>query len=159
MCNDNMACILHPGILIESQDGKWGKHLWNLMLEILEDTKGLGNLMSKFPYWSNLQHFPCVSTVMFTDGQSFYDILKKVSTLYKKNFSFFKQHYIMHIISDIKNKGTTDNMLTCPGEGFQQEAPQAYKQTNKKKVKKQVSLFMILSITKYNLICTPLLRW
>ncbi|KAF8987451.1 hypothetical protein BDQ17DRAFT_1393526 [Cyathus striatus] len=145
MCNDNMACILHPGILIESQDGeeasyfcacqgpkanfpcpkclvpkmkldritesfelrtsenmhsvlqkvfqasskvtkkkilqgyglhninhflwdfqfsdsyaassydtlhsddlrKWGKHLWNLMLEILEDTKGLGNLTSK----------------------------------------------------------------------------------------------------------------
>ncbi|KAF8980125.1 hypothetical protein BDQ17DRAFT_1517813 [Cyathus striatus] len=104
--------------------GKWGKHLWNLVLEILEHTK---RCMTE----RQLQHLEDV----IKDYEKY---CKKVSMLYKKNFSFFKQHYITHVISDIKNKGTTDNMLTCPGEGFQQEASQAYKQTNKKKVKKQM---------------------
>jgi hypothetical protein len=34
-------------------------------------------------------------------------------------FDFFKQHYVAHVISDIRRKGTTDNMSTRPGEGFQ----------------------------------------
>ena len=32
--------------------------------------------MRKFPAWNNLKHFNHVSTISFTDGQSFYDILK-----------------------------------------------------------------------------------
>ena len=32
--------------------------------------------MHKFPAWNNLKHFNHVSTISFTDGQSFYDILK-----------------------------------------------------------------------------------
>ena len=32
--------------------------------------------MCKFPAWNNLKHFNHISTISFTDGQSFYDILK-----------------------------------------------------------------------------------
>ena len=32
--------------------------------------------MRKFPTWNNLKHFNHISTISFTDGQSFYDILK-----------------------------------------------------------------------------------
>ncbi|KAF8994667.1 hypothetical protein BDQ17DRAFT_1392381 [Cyathus striatus] len=63
----------------------------------------------------------------------------EISSLYEKNFNFPKQHYVSHIISDIRQKGTTDNMSTRPGEGFQQEASQAYRQTNRKKIDKQMT--------------------
>ena len=64
---------------------------------------------------------------------------QKVSKEYEKNFDFFKQHYVSHVISDIWQKGTTDNTSTHPGEGFQQEAAEAYKQTSKKEAEKQVT--------------------
>lgn len=32
--------------------------------------------MAKFPRWSGLKHFKAISTTEFSDGQSFYDILK-----------------------------------------------------------------------------------
>jgi hypothetical protein len=65
---------------------------------------------------------------------------QKVLKEYHKNFDFFKQHYVSHVISDIQQKETMDNMSTRPGEGFQQEAAEAYKQTNGKGVEKQVCL-------------------
>ncbi|KAH9970785.1 hypothetical protein BGW80DRAFT_1438007 [Lactifluus volemus] len=176
--------------------GKWGKHMWPLVFDVLEDRKSLGRLtanMREFPSWPNLKHFNHVSVISFTDGQSFYDILKcilpcivqllpqnsplihcirsyqcyrvviglrcmtdrrldrlkelimdyekycmKVSKEFNKSFDFFKQHYVSHIISDIQQKGTTDNTSTRPGEGFQQEAAEAYKQTNKKQAENQM---------------------
>ncbi|KAJ7826131.1 hypothetical protein B0H14DRAFT_2163033, partial [Mycena olivaceomarginata] len=59
--------------------GKWGHHLWLLVLEELEKLKQKGPFaenMRQFPRWPNLKHFNQVTTVHFTDGQSFYDILK-----------------------------------------------------------------------------------
>jgi len=63
---------------------------------------------------------------------------QKVSKEYGKNFDFFKQHYVSHVASDIRRKGTTDNMSTRPGEGFNQEAAEAYAQTNGKQAENQV---------------------
>ncbi|KAJ7719459.1 hypothetical protein B0H14DRAFT_2643016 [Mycena olivaceomarginata] len=57
----------------------------------------------------------------------------RVSDQYGKNFDFFKQHATSHIVEDILRKGTTNHGLTHLGEGFQQEAAEAYKQTNFKK--------------------------
>jgi len=37
--------------------------------------------MSNFPSWNSLKHFNHVATISFTDGQSFYDILKVNLTL------------------------------------------------------------------------------
>lgn len=66
-----------------------------------------------------------------------------------KDFNFFKQHYVCHIIEDIRQKGTTDNTSTRPGEGFQQEAAEAYDQTNKKNAEKQVCLFLSLQFKSH----------
>ncbi len=32
--------------------------------------------MAAFPRWNGIKHFNAVTTIKFTDGQSFYDILK-----------------------------------------------------------------------------------
>ncbi|KJA12958.1 hypothetical protein HYPSUDRAFT_73169 [Hypholoma sublateritium FD-334 SS-4] len=59
--------------------GKWGKHIWELLLGVLENAGAKGVLterMSAFPRWNGLKHFHNVTTIKFTDGQSFYDILK-----------------------------------------------------------------------------------
>jgi hypothetical protein len=78
--------------------------------------------------------------VEFSIGKPIYTliIMQEVSKEYQKNFNFFKQHYVSHIIGDIRQKGTTDNTSTRPGEGFQQEAAEAYEQTNKKRAEIQV---------------------
>ncbi|KAF8214604.1 hypothetical protein K438DRAFT_1562992 [Mycena galopus ATCC 62051] len=176
--------------------GKWGHYLWVLLLEVLEELQGKGSLaenMRKFARWPGLKHFNEVTIVHFTDGQSFYDILKsvlpcivqllprnselvhcvrayqqvrimtgmhcmpssrlerlgvfiqeyekwcsRVSQKYGKDFDFFKQHATSHIIEDIRSKGTTNHGSTRPGEGFQQEAAEAYSQTNFKNVASQM---------------------
>ncbi|KAJ6514727.1 hypothetical protein DFH09DRAFT_940926 [Mycena vulgaris] len=123
--------------------GKWGKHLWPLLLEAFEELGGKGTFaknMREFARWPGLKHFNHVTTTDFRDGQSYYDILKRVADQYGKNFDFFKQHATSHILRDIWAKGTTNHGSTRPGEGFQQEAAEAYNQTNFKNVAAQVSL-------------------
>ncbi|KAI0309540.1 hypothetical protein OF83DRAFT_1071905, partial [Amylostereum chailletii] len=59
--------------------GKWGKHLWTLILNALENEQCKGSLtqnMSHVPPWPNLKHFNNVTTVEHADGQAFLDILK-----------------------------------------------------------------------------------
>ncbi|KAG5650062.1 hypothetical protein H0H81_000906 [Sphagnurus paluster] len=95
--------------------------------------------MALFPHWSNLKHFPNVSTTTFGDGQVFYDILKKLSKVYDKNPNFPKQHAVDHVIAEIRTKGTTDNYRTGVGKGFQQESSQTYDQTNRKNAEDQMA--------------------
>ena len=63
-----------------------------------------------------------------------------MTQVHKKDFKFYKQHAIGHVIEDIKQKGTTNNFNTRPGEGFLQEVKEAYDQTNKKKADIQVPM-------------------
>ncbi|KDR80463.1 hypothetical protein GALMADRAFT_92870 [Galerina marginata CBS 339.88] len=77
--------------------GKWGKHMWELLLTVLEASGKKGELtrnMASFPRWSNLKHFSNVSTTTFGDGQAFYDILKCILPcivqLLPKNSIFIK---------------------------------------------------------------------
>jgi hypothetical protein len=73
-----------------------------------------------------------------------------VSAEYGKNFSFYKQHWVNHVIEDIRAKGATDNYVARPGEAFHQEAQDAYEQTNGKDVDPQVSLsFRTRSVHNY----------
>ncbi|KAJ7760761.1 hypothetical protein B0H14DRAFT_3595391, partial [Mycena olivaceomarginata] len=184
--------------LLHSDDlGKWGHHIWPLLLDMLEGLKQKGPFaenMRRFPRWPNLKHFNQVTTVHFADGQSFYDILKsvlpcivqllppndslvhcirayercrimagmhcmpeqrlrrldvfiqdyeywasRVADDYGKDFDFFKQHALSHLVSDIRKKGTTNHGSTRPGEGFQQEARAAYARTNGKNAAHQMS--------------------
>lgn len=66
---------------------------------------------------------------------------QEVEQQYGKNFDFLKQHASSHVSQDIREKGTTDNFSTRIGEGFQQEAAQAFEQTNMKNAEHQVSGF------------------
>jgi hypothetical protein len=66
--------------------------------------------------------------------------IQLVSREYKKDFGFYKQHAISHVIEDIVQKGTTDNFSTRPGEGFIQEVNEAYGQTNKRNADAQVRI-------------------
>jgi hypothetical protein len=61
-----------------------------------------------------------------------------VSQVHSKDFNFYKQHAVCHVIEDIEQKGTTNNLNTRPGEGFFQEVGEAYDQTNKKNADIQV---------------------
>ncbi|KAJ7455773.1 hypothetical protein FB451DRAFT_1515464 [Mycena latifolia] len=177
--------------------GKWGDHLWPLLLAQLEELNQKGPFaenMRRFPRWPNLKHHNQVTTVHYTDGQSFYDILKcvlpcivqlfppneplvhcirayeryrimvgmhcmperrlqrldvfiqdyeywcsKVAAVYGKSFDFFKQHAVNHVVADIRDKGTTNHGSTRPGEGFQQEAHEAYIRTNGKNAAHQMA--------------------
>ncbi|KAG2148877.1 hypothetical protein DEU56DRAFT_729847 [Suillus clintonianus] len=59
--------------------GKFGKHLWRLLLSILEDLNVKGQLtinMRGVDRWSNLKHFLNVTTIEYADGTAFFDILR-----------------------------------------------------------------------------------
>jgi hypothetical protein len=83
---------------LHSDDGgKWGKHGWPLILKVLGTLRNKGSLtqkyvsydsrcaettfitlcsMAKVARWQDLKHFRNVTTIEYTDGQSFLDILK-----------------------------------------------------------------------------------
>jgi hypothetical protein len=56
-----------------------------------------------------------------------------------KDFDFLKQHSLTHAIEDFMSKGTSRNMNTRVGEGFQQEVEKMYQKTNGKNAEHQVS--------------------
>jgi hypothetical protein len=76
-----------------------------------------------------------------------------------KDFRFYKQHAVGHVVEDIEQKGTMNNYNMRPDEGFFQEVEEAYSQTNMKnedlQVKKAICchLFMLILTTSF------ILRW
>ncbi|KAJ7829496.1 hypothetical protein B0H14DRAFT_2366583, partial [Mycena olivaceomarginata] len=123
--------------------------------------------MSQFPRWPGLAHLDSPTTIDFSDGETFWTILKcalpclvqllpansclvrtvrvmqktrmmvikldqVVSRELGKDFNFLKQHSLSHAVNDIRTKGTSRNMNTCVGEGFQQEVSAMYQKTSGK---------------------------
>ncbi|KAJ7461103.1 hypothetical protein FB451DRAFT_1341275 [Mycena latifolia] len=61
------------------ESGKWGHHLWPLILDLLGELRLLTkmtDIMGQFPRWRNLKHIDDLATKDFTDGQTHFDILK-----------------------------------------------------------------------------------
>ncbi|KAF8516938.1 hypothetical protein BU17DRAFT_67219 [Hysterangium stoloniferum] len=57
--------------------GKWGKHLFPKMVEALGNMKqGYSEFMSQIPSWPGLKNVQNVITLDFSDGNTFWDILK-----------------------------------------------------------------------------------
>ncbi|KAJ6509636.1 hypothetical protein DFH09DRAFT_942461 [Mycena vulgaris] len=178
--------------------GKWGRHVWILLKEHLQ-SKGLASrfndYMNQFPRWRGLKHIPSPTTIDYSEGQTFVDILKsalpclvqllpcnsclvrivrqmqKLRTMlglsvtmrtrqdhlndlvreyecacnevydeFGKDFNFLKQHSLTHAIEDFMSKGTSRNMNTRIGEGFQQEVEKMYQKTNGKNAERQAIL-------------------
>ncbi|KAJ6627809.1 hypothetical protein B0H10DRAFT_2429041 [Mycena sp. CBHHK59/15] len=175
--------------------GIWGRHMWVLLKDHLQTT-GLATKfnsnMDKFPRWRDLKHISSPTTIDYSDGQTFLDILKcalpclvqilpakscliklvrvmqrvrimlglevtttsrmellrkwiteyekDVSEEYDKSLDFLKQHFLSHAIQNFRGKGTSRNMNTRVGEGFQQEVAAQYKKTNGKNAEHQISM-------------------
>ncbi|KAJ7848671.1 hypothetical protein B0H13DRAFT_1729915 [Mycena leptocephala] len=170
--------------------GIWGRHMWVLIKDYLQ-THGLATVfnanMDKFPRWSNLKHLSSPTTIDYSDGQTFLDILKilpqnscliklvremqkvramlglwvttgsrneytnksiiaygkvceDVSEQHDKSLNFLKQHFLSHAVKNFQRKGTSRNMNTRVGEGFQQEVAAQYKKTNGKNAEHQISI-------------------
>ncbi|KAJ7199478.1 hypothetical protein GGX14DRAFT_572859 [Mycena pura] len=61
------------------ESGKWGGHLWELILKVIGDGRmatDMTQIMSGFPRWRGLKHINDLATKDFTDGQTHLDILK-----------------------------------------------------------------------------------
>ncbi|KAJ7885741.1 hypothetical protein B0H14DRAFT_3734854 [Mycena olivaceomarginata] len=115
--------------LLHSDDlGKWGHHIWPLLLDVLEGLKQKGS------FAENLVHCICAYEHCRIMAE-----FKRVADDYGKDFEFFKQHALSHLVSDIRKKGTTNHGSTRPGEGSQQEARTAYARTNGKNAAHQMS--------------------
>ncbi|KAJ7204541.1 hypothetical protein C8J57DRAFT_1100775 [Mycena rebaudengoi] len=178
--------------------GQWGKHVWPCLKEFLQVEKlasKFNDNMGQFPRWRGLKHTPSPTTIDYSDGQTFVDILKSslpclvqllpqnspfvrivrvmqklrimlglsVTTktrldhlndlvleyerasgdLYEvsgKDFNFLKQHFLKHARDAFISKGTSRNMNTRVGQGFQQEVAKMYEKTNGKNAEHQISL-------------------
>ncbi|KAJ7044579.1 hypothetical protein C8F04DRAFT_1388930 [Mycena alexandri] len=172
--------------------GKWGRHVWVLIKECLQShalASKFNDYMSQFPRWRGLKHISSPTTIDYSEGQTFVDILKcalpclvqllprnsclvrlvramqktrimlglSVTTRtrldhlndlqreyeracnevhddaeFAKDFNFLKQHSLSHAAEDFMAKGTSRNMNTRVGEGFQQEVEKMYQKTNGK---------------------------
>ncbi|KAJ7082070.1 hypothetical protein B0H15DRAFT_785946 [Mycena belliarum] len=178
--------------------GTWGRHVWVLLKEYLQ-VNGLATAfnqnMNDFPRWRDLKHLSSPTTIDYSDGQTFLDILKcalpclvqllpansclvrvvramqkvrillglevttasrldiletmienyekvcqDVSKKHEKDCDFLKQHFLSHSIKNFRAKGTSRNMNTRVGEGFQQEVSAQYKKTNGKNAEHQISV-------------------
>ncbi|KAJ6534415.1 hypothetical protein B0H19DRAFT_1324155, partial [Mycena capillaripes] len=87
------------------ESGKWGHHLWPLILDLLGELRLLTEM---------------------TDIH----LTQRVSEDHGKRFRFPKQHFIVHALQDIRSKGVLRNATTRTGEGFHQEIAQHYRKTN-----------------------------
>ncbi|KAJ7511936.1 hypothetical protein B0H11DRAFT_2268883 [Mycena galericulata] len=67
-------------------------------------------------------------------------ICEDVSEQHDKSLNFLKQHFLSHAVKNFQRKGTSRNMNTRVGEGFQQEVAAQYKKTNGKNAEHQISV-------------------
>ncbi|KAF8584594.1 hypothetical protein K439DRAFT_1646883 [Ramaria rubella] len=67
--------------LHNAEGGVFGRHLFPLVLIILADLGLKGNYsqnMQQVPSWPGLKHFESITTMEFSDGQSYFDALKLI---------------------------------------------------------------------------------
>ncbi|KAF8497001.1 hypothetical protein JB92DRAFT_2745928, partial [Gautieria morchelliformis] len=129
--------------------GNFGKHLFPLTIEVLGYLAKKGKYsqnMNMVPLWPNLNHFQAITTMEFSDGQSYFDALKCmlpcIVQLLPANSPLIhclRAYACIQLIADIIHKGSTINYNTRVGEGFQQEVKQAYHLTNYKNVDEQMT--------------------
>ncbi|KAG2128932.1 uncharacterized protein EDB93DRAFT_1108857 [Suillus bovinus] len=128
--------------------GKFGKHLWQLLLTILEDLDVKGQLtinMRGVDRWSSLKHFLNVTTIEYVDGMAYFDILrmKCITEDHIEQLQGYIKTYMDYCLSsafkNIRQKETLNKSKTCVGEGFHQEVQEAYKQTNYKDTEPQMA--------------------
>ncbi|KAJ7274786.1 hypothetical protein C8J57DRAFT_1592115, partial [Mycena rebaudengoi] len=79
LCGSDPYEAISYDTLHADDSGKWGKHLWPLLQEVLANSGLKGMIttnMAKVPRWPRLKHFENVTTKDINDGQSWLDIEK-----------------------------------------------------------------------------------
>ncbi|KAA1474760.1 hypothetical protein DENSPDRAFT_906474 [Dentipellis sp. KUC8613] len=79
IANSDPYAALSYDTLHSDDIGKWGKHLWPLLLQVLSNMKEsemLATNMNLVPTWPGLSHFSCVTDIEYTDGNKHFDILR-----------------------------------------------------------------------------------
>ncbi|KAJ7125530.1 hypothetical protein C8R43DRAFT_1146762, partial [Mycena crocata] len=79
LCGSDPYEAVSYDTLHADDSGKWGKHLWPLLQEVLSRSGLKGMItenMAKIPRWPGLKHFENVTTKDINDGQSWLDIEK-----------------------------------------------------------------------------------
>nr|GAT48235.1 predicted protein [Mycena chlorophos] len=66
------------------------------------------------------------------------ELCEETSEKHDKNFDFLKQHMLPHAPDIFRAKGTSRNMNTRVGEGYQQEVSDLYQETNGKAAEHQI---------------------
>ncbi|KAJ7201091.1 hypothetical protein GGX14DRAFT_659051 [Mycena pura] len=169
-------------LLHSDEGGKWGKHIWPLLLDVLKAAGYKGRLTMKWagiprhikstrslasvsPQLSDTPKciLPCIVQLLpsksclvhciryyqlcrFTIGLKcgsdtcnlslndykgkYQKYCERVKNEYDKDFNFYKQHAMAHVVEDITEKGAPPGYSTRPGEGFHQEVKEAFDQTN-----------------------------
>ncbi|KAG8715384.1 hypothetical protein FRC09_016653, partial [Ceratobasidium sp. 395] len=61
--------------------GRWGKHLWALLKELLEQEdytvcQNFDKRIDSVPSWRELEHFPSALSIDFSDGSKYQDLLR-----------------------------------------------------------------------------------
>ncbi|KAJ7672087.1 hypothetical protein B0H17DRAFT_1141248 [Mycena rosella] len=118
--------------------GKWGKHVWPCLKEYLQTEK----LASKFNDKIMLGLPVTTRTRLDHLDQLVREYEGASGGLYRefdKDFNFLKQHFLTHARRAFISKGTSRNMNTRVGEGFQQEVSKMYDKTNGKNAEHQIS--------------------
>ncbi|KIJ58811.1 hypothetical protein HYDPIDRAFT_33775 [Hydnomerulius pinastri MD-312] len=113
------------------------------IVQLLPVNSELVHCIRAYSQYRMMIDLPCLTTDRFARLENYITTYKKccqrVSRVLGKNFNFYKQHAINHVIEDIKQKGALNNYSTRPGEGFHQEVQEAYEQTNCKNTDPQMA--------------------
>ncbi|KAJ7079647.1 hypothetical protein C8R43DRAFT_910083, partial [Mycena crocata] len=104
--------------------GKWGKHLWPLLQDLVRYREG--QLKFKLVMSSLLSKFALTAS-------------KKLNEKYGKSFDYPKQHALWHSTPDIRAKGPHSIYCTRVNEGFHQETRDIYVRLNKRNVDQQMT--------------------
>ncbi|KAJ7845532.1 hypothetical protein B0H14DRAFT_2358069 [Mycena olivaceomarginata] len=79
LCGSDPYDAISYDTLHADDSGKWGKHIWPLLQDVLAASGLKGMItanMAKVPRWPGLKHFDNVTTKDINDGQSWLDIEK-----------------------------------------------------------------------------------
>ncbi|KAJ6625202.1 hypothetical protein B0H10DRAFT_2161973 [Mycena sp. CBHHK59/15] len=114
--------------------------LWTFAHSDPYEAAGYDCLLDGGIWGHHMWHESSPTTIDFSDGQTFLDILKDVSQKHNKSLDFLKQHFLSHAIDNFRAKGTSKNMNTRVREGFQQEVSAQYTKTNGKNAEHQIPI-------------------
>ncbi|KAJ7857467.1 hypothetical protein B0H14DRAFT_2578358 [Mycena olivaceomarginata] len=133
-------------ILHWDEGNKFGRHLWNLIKQMLAQTgksEVFDRCMTAIPRWRGFDLIKSATTLDYVEGNTHLQLLKQFRMLVGLHCTTesrlkLMDHTIHNTRGDIREKGATHNMTTRTGEGFQQDVTHHFNRTNGRDAEKQM---------------------